>query len=165
MNVRTAKRNDLGRLVDIYNQAIQAGRRTAHTTPFTVEERIPWFEEHRADIYPILVVDNGSDVLGYLTISPYRQGRMALRYTAEVSSYVDFSRHHQGVGTILLQHAINRCPSLGIKTLIAILLGSNEASIALLTKFGFEQWGCMPKAADFDGVELDHLYYGKRVVE
>ena len=55
------------------------------------------------------------------------------------------------------------CPSLKIKTLFAILLDSNRGSIRLLTNHGFVKWGHMPKIADFNGIEVGHLYYGLRI--
>jgi len=99
----------------------------------------------------------------YLTISPYRPGRQALRYTAEVSYYVDFDHHGRGIASNLLQHMIGLCPSLDIKTLFAIILDSNQGSIRLLEKYGFKKWGHLPRVADFDGIEVGHLYYGLRM--
>ncbi len=55
------------------------------------------------------------------------------------------------------------CPSLEIKTLFAILLDDNDASVKLLERFGFERWGHMPAVANFDGREVGHLYYGLRL--
>jgi phosphinothricin acetyltransferase len=53
---------------------------------------------------------------------------------------------------------------LGIKTLFAIILDDNEASVKLIEKCGYEKWGHLPGVAVFDGVEAGHLYYGKRVI-
>ena len=36
MNIRTAKLEDLGAIVGIYNQAIAAGQKTAETKPITI---------------------------------------------------------------------------------------------------------------------------------
>ncbi len=163
MNIRTAKIEDLGAMVEIYNQAIAVGQKTADLTPVSVEERKTWFEAHPADKYPILVAEEDDTILGYLTLSAYRPGRMALRHTAEVSYYVHFDHHRKGVASKLLRHAIEICPTLHIKTLFAILIDSNEASIRLLEKFGFERWGHLPGVAEFDGVEFGHYYYGLRV--
>ena len=162
--MRTARRDDLAALVEIYNQAVRTGCQTAHTTPFTVEDRLQWFEDHPPEKYPIIITETEDGILGYLSLSAYRPGRMALRHTAEVSTYVDSAHHRQGVGSVLLRYALDMCPSLDIKTLVAILLGNNRASIALLKKFGFQQWGWIPRAADFDGEEVDHVYYGKRIL-
>ena len=55
------------------------------------------------------------------------------------------------------------CPSLNIKALIAILIENNKGSINLLKNHGFEKWGHMPKIAEFNGIEIGHLYYGLRI--
>ena len=163
MNIRIAKLEDLGAIVDIYNQAIAAGQKTADVTPVTIDDRGKWFSDHTPDKYPILVSEDDNVIVGYLTISAYRPGRKALRYTAEVSYYVHFEHHRQGIASNLLQRAIGMCPSLRIKTLFAVLLDSNQDSIRLLEKYGFEKWGYMPRVADFDGIEVGHLYYGLRI--
>ena len=164
MNIRIARLEDLEEMVDIYNQAIVDGQKTADITPVTTNDRNKWFEEHTPDKYPILVAEKGESIVGYLTISAYRPGRQALRFTAEISYYVHFDYHHQGVASRLLQYVIDICPSLRIKTLFAILIDGNQNSIGLLEKYGFEKWGHMPRVADFDGIEVGHLYYGLRIV-
>ena len=47
--------------------------------------------------------------------------------------------------------------------LFAIILDSNQGSIRLLEKYGFKKWGHLPRVADFDGIEVGHLYYGLRI--
>lgn len=163
MNIRIAKPEDLEMMVEIYNQAIAAGEKTAHITPVTIEDQKKVFEEHPPDKYPVLVAEKGGSIVGYLTISAYRPGRMALRHTAEIGYYIHFEHHRQGIASRLLQFAINMCPSLQIKTLFAVLVDSNLSSIRLLEKFGFEKWGHMPRVAEFNGTEFGHLYYGLRI--
>lgn len=163
MNIRIAKLEELEAIVEIYNQAISAGQKTADITPVTTDDRKNWFQAHNPDKYPILVAEKDNVIVGYLTISPYRTGRMALRHTAEVSCFVHFEYHRQGIASNLLQHAINMYPSLQIKTLFAILIDNNQASIELMEKYGFEKWGHMPRVAEFDGIEVGHLYYGLRI--
>jgi phosphinothricin acetyltransferase len=101
--------------------------------------------------------------VGYLSISPYRKGRDALRYAAEVSYYVDFNHHKKEVGSALMNHALQYCKEEGLKTLFAILLETNIASISLLSKYGFEKWATLPNIADFGGIEISQVYYGKRL--
>ncbi len=163
MSIRHATTNDLPALINIYNQAIADGQRTGDTKEVSIADRQQWFEEHHPDKYPILVEEEDGLVIGYLSISAYRPGRAALRHTAEVSYFVDFAYHRQGGASGLLQYAIDLCPALKIKTLFAILMESNIASVEQLKKFGFEEWGHLPRVADYDGVEIGQLYYGLRI--
>ena len=163
MKIVLAKRSDLEGMVEIYNQAIKEGGRTADLDLFSVSQRIVWFENHTPEAYPLLVMKEKNQVLGYLTISPYREGRKAVRQTAEVSYYVHYGHHRKGVASQLLRHAIRLCPSLNIHHLIAILVGSNKASMKVLETFGFEQWGCFPNIIEIGQEKIDHLYYGRSI--
>ncbi len=163
MNIRIAQRNDLELMVQIYNQAILAGQKTGDLTPLKVKDRVKWFEDHVSNKYPILISEKNNIIVGYLSISAYRPGRMALQHTAEVSYFIHFDYHRQRIASNLLKHAIEICPSLKIKTLIAIVLDTNLTSIKLLENYGFKKWGYLPKVADFDGIEVGHLYYGLKV--
>ena len=174
MLVRIAQLSDLETITAIYNQAILAGHRTADTQPFKAEERLDWFNAHSPKHYPLLVaIDENDTVIGYLTISPYREGRKAFLRTAEISYYIHFEHHRKGVASCLMDDALKRCPELNIKTLIAMLLATNKGSIGFLKKHGFSEWGRMPKIAEFGIVAgnvtttanttVDHLFYGKRL--
>ena len=163
VTVRKATENDLAALVKIYNQAIELGSATAHISPVTVESRKLWLQAHSADEYPVFVGVNLNTVVGWCSLSAYRPGRMALRHTAEISYYIDRDVQGKGVGSLLISHSIGQCPTLGIKTLFAIILDINEESAQILEKFGFSKWGHLPNIADFDGRECGHFYYGLRV--
>lgn len=160
MKIRIAARKDLEALVVIYNQAIKAGRKTAHLTVFQTEERLDWFKSHSTRQYPIFVAELENKVLGYSSLSPYRAERLALSGTAEISYYVHFDYHNQGIGTTLVNKTLEHAREIGLEKLIAILLNENEASIKLLNKSGFQEWGKMPGVAKFGEDRLDHLYFG-----
>ncbi|MEW6094243.1 MAG: N-acetyltransferase family protein [Chloroflexota bacterium] len=161
-SVRLAAFTDLPRIVGIYNQAIAAGNATADTIPLTVEQRQNWFQFHTPDAYPIYVYEQDGQVLGWLSVNPYR-GRPALSRTAEVSYYVDYSHHGGGIGSALLAHALADALRIGKKVYLAILLEWNVGSIHLLEKYGFERWGHLPEVAEFDGKLCGQFYYGRRV--
>ena len=164
IEIRPAEITDLPQIVEIYNQAINEGQCTADTEVLSLEERLEWFKSHNAKNYPLLVAKEDSVVLGYLTISAYRYGRKALRHTAEVSYYIHFDHHRKGVASHLIDTAISMCPSLKVNTLVAILIGCNQGSIELLKKYGFIEWGRLPKIVEFGSgsgyKKFDHLYYG-----
>ena len=162
MKIRRARAEDLRAIVAILNQAV-AARQVAILEAVEVEDRRDWFVAHTPDEYPILVAEADDEVVGWLSFSDYRTDRRALRFTAEVSYFVDAGHRRLGVATALMRAAIDLCPELEIKTLIAILLDHNEASLELLARFSFNEWGRMPNTVDFGGEERAHLYYGLRV--
>jgi phosphinothricin acetyltransferase len=153
---------DLPRLVEIYNQAIASHTATADTVPFLVEARRGWFDAHAPDSNPIYVCEADNQVVGYLSLSPYRN-RPALARTAEISYYVDYACHRRGVGSALMKVAISESPRLGKSVLVAILLEWNIPSIKLVEKFSFEKWGYLPEVAEYSGQLGGHLYYGRKV--
>ncbi len=163
MIIRLAQRNDLSAIVKIYNQAILTKQSTGDMQPLRIEDRLAWFEEHPPEKYPIFVAEADGRVMGWCSLSAYRPGRAAFRFTAEISYYIDFAYHRKGIGIALIEHAIADCPKLEIHHLLAIVLEGNQASLRLLEKLGFEQWGYLPRVADFDGREVGHLYYGRHV--
>ena len=163
MIIRVAQTGDLPAILDIYNQAIPSQRSTGDTQPLRVEDRGTWFEEHRPDEHPIFVAELQGQVAGWCSLSAYRPGRAALRFTAEISYYIALAYHRRGIGTALIEHAVAACPALQIRHLFAIVLEGNQASLRLLEKMGFEQWGYLPRVANFDGKEVGHLYYGRHV--
>jgi L-amino acid N-acyltransferase YncA len=163
MNIRLAQIHDLPAIVDIYNQSIPSKQATGDTQLLRVEDRMGWFEDHRPEEHPILVADVAGQVAGWCTLSAYRPGRAALRFTAEISYYISYAYHRQGIATALVEHVLAACPALQIRHVFAIVLEGNQASLQLLEKMGFEQWGYLPRVADFDGREVGHLYYGRHV--
>ena len=163
MLIRLAQIDDLPAIVEIYNQAIPSKKSTGDTQPLRVEDRRIWFEEHRPEKHPVFVAEMEGQVVGWCSLSAYRPGRAAFRFTAEISYYIALDYHRRGIATALVEHALEACPTLQIKHLFAIILEGNQASLKLLEKMGFEQWGYLPRVADFDGKEVGHLYYGRHL--
>ena len=162
-SIRIANIADLERITEIYNQAVLSKFETADTVEFKSKDRLDWFYGHPQNTYPIFVYELNGVVVGWISISPYRPGRKALRYTAEISYYIHTGFKRKGIGSRLIEYVLNQSKALNFKTLFAIILDKNIASINLLKKFGFAEWGYMPDIADFDGEECGHVYYGRRV--
>lgn len=163
MNIRTARIEDLVTIIEIYNQAIDAGNATADLHELSVEDRLDWFHSHDKNQHPLYVIESERKVIGWGSLGPYRKGRGGLKETAEISYYIDYRHHGKGYGSQLIRFMISDCKRLGIKNLIAILLEVNHASIRILKKFGFEQWGHMPDIVNLNGVVCGHMFYGKKL--
>ena len=163
IKIRTADKEDLAFIVDIYNQAIRSGMATGDMIDFGVEERIPWFEKFDNNSYPIYVAEVENRVVGYCTLSPYRPGRQAMQSVAEISYFLDYSFHRQGIATALLKHVISDCSRLRILSLLAIILDINLGTIGLLEIFNFEKWGYFPDIIDMDGKKCGQFVYGLKI--
>src|SRR5512134_2387268 len=112
MNIRTAQIDDLPAIVEIYNQSIPSQQATGDTQPVRVEDRMAWFREHRPERHPLFVAEVDGQVVGWCSLSAYRPGRAALRYTAEISYYIALAYHRQGIGRALIEHTLAACPAL-----------------------------------------------------
>ncbi len=166
MKIRAAEPSDLFRIVEIYNQAVPGRISTGDTEPLDPDTQQGWFRGFLPGRNPIFVAeDDDGSVAGYNALSLYRGGRPAFCHTLETSYYVDERSRRRGVATALMEHVLQQCPALGVKTLLAFVMEHNRASIAFLERFGFKRWGRLPGIADFGGVEYDHTLYGKRVME
>lgn len=163
MQLRPAHIEDLEDIIAIYNQAVHDKFATADIELIRPEERLHWLKEHTVDQYPLYVMDHESEIVGWVSVSPYRPGRKALRYTVEVSYYVHKNFRRQGIGETMMHFIIEHCKALSYKSLFAIVLERNIGSIKLLEKTGFKSWGYLPDVADFEGIECGHLYYGLRI--
>lgn len=153
---------DLPAIVDIYNSTIASRQVTADLEPVSVESRRAWFEEHSPDRRPLWVLKRDGQVLAWASLSTF-YGRPAYNGTVELSIYVAETARGTGVGSVLLKHALNECPRLGVSTVLGFVFGHNEPSLRLLRKFGFEQWGFYPRVAVLDGAERDLAVLGLRV--
>ena len=164
ISIRNAKIEDIDRINDIYNHVILEKFKVAYLIPWTRDLRFEWFKENNHNEYPICVAEIDNVVIGFVFIHPYRQGRTAVKQTAEISYFIDNNYRRMGIGKKLIEHMESKCYMLGIKTLIAIIIDTNEASINLIEKYGYEKWGHLPKIAIFDNIEVGHMYYGKRIL-
>jgi phosphinothricin acetyltransferase len=165
IEIQTPGIEDLPQIVEIFNQAIRNRFSTGFQDEFEVEDMHGWFLEHSIKNYPILVAKENDKVIGWASIKPYRKDREAFSKTMEVNYFVHNDFHRKGVGGMLLGEIQKNAANLGYKTLIAILMHVNIGSIKLLEKQKFHLWGKLPKVGYIDGIEVDHLFYGKHLTE
>jgi len=165
LTIRKAKPNDNLRITEILNQAIIAGNATAITKILKPEERLEWLNKYIDDKYTIYVAEIEGIVVGWLSLSPYRKGRQAFKRLAEITYYIDYDHHRKGIAKALFEKAADHCKQYNINSLIAFLYAENTASVKLLKKFGFEQWGLFPKTICIGDKELNHVIYGVRLFQ
>jgi len=81
----------------------------------------------------------------------------------EVSVYVAPDAQRKGYARKLVARMIDRAGEFGIATVLALIFGHNEPSLALFRNFGFETWGHLPRVANLDGIERDVVILGRRI--
>lgn len=149
MIIREANSQDLPAIIAIYNQAVEDGGCTADTEPDIPEKKRVWFDSLNNERFGIYVVAHLNEIIGYFYFAPWRDGRLALSSTVEVSFYIARSFRAKGVGNLILEEAIKIAEKKAYEHLLAILLDVNFKSKSLLEKFGFTVVGHLKKIAKF----------------
>jgi L-amino acid N-acyltransferase YncA len=164
---RDAVREDLPRIVEIYNLAVATRESSCDLEPATVASRERWFESHSGGRRPIWVAEDRDaperGVVGYLGFYYFMNERPGYFITSDLAIYLHPEYQGKGLGAYLLGEAIRHAPTLGVEVLAVTIFASNQASIRLFERHGFEQWGFMPRVARLEGVERDLVMMGRRL--
>lgn len=157
--IRLAKLEDLEDIVDIYNASIPSRIATGDLQKITVESRLKWFQERDHQHYPIWVIENENNIIGWISLQHF-YGRPAYKTTAEISLYIAENYRGQGIGKKLLEYVIKKSPQLGLTNLLGFIFAHNQPSLNLFKKYNFQQWGYLPKVAQLDNIERDLIIMG-----
>ncbi len=161
LTVRKATIEDLVAITEIYNDAILKTVATFDTEPKSLEEQKLWFAHH-GDNYPILVAEQSSLIVGWVSLSRWSD-RCAYSGTVEISLYVREEYRGKGVGKRLIREIINEGRRVGLHTVIARITEGNSVSIRLHESVGFKHIGVMRevgrKFGRFLDVDLMQLIY------
>jgi len=160
---RPATKADLPLLVAIYNAVIAEGGFTADLAPYSLEQRLPWFNDHQQAPYLIYIVEVNNRGQGYFYFTPWRSGRSAMRQVAEISYYFAKEARGQGLGRFMLEQAQIIAKNTGVNYLLAILLEMNTGSLTLLEKGGFTLAGSLPEIANLGDHRCGQLIMYKKL--
>src|SRR5205807_1974955 len=100
MLVRLAEAADAEATRAIYNLEVATSTVTFDLVPRTLQEQRAWLAAH-AGPHPAIVAVDGDEVVGFGSLSPYRD-RPAYSTTVEDTVFVRRDRRGQGVGRLLL---------------------------------------------------------------
>lgn len=159
MITRTARLTDMEDILRIYNYEVRQGTATFDVNPKTIEERLPWFYAHNVDNHPLIVAESDGKAVGYASLSEYRE-KEAYAATVELSVYVDPEYRRKGIARRLIADILAEARSReDIHTVISVITGGNEASIALHEEFGFTYCGTIREVGKKFGCLLDIVNY------
>jgi L-amino acid N-acyltransferase YncA len=141
--IRPATENDIGAITDIYAYHVRNGTASFEIDPPDLSEmKRRWLNLVEKN-FPYIVAESDGKAIGYAYAGPYRE-RLAYRYTAENSIYLDKDYAGKGTGQLLLTALLEQCRKLGIQQMIAVIGDSNNtASIRLHTRGGFNDAGIL----------------------
>lgn len=148
LTIRPATGMDVGDLADIYNYEVTHGTATLDLEPRSLDDRLAWLGAHNVDNHPLVVaVDDSGDVMGYASLSPYRD-KDAYETTVEVSVYVHRDHRGKGVATALMGEVLDEARARDdVHCVVSVITEGNAASEALHRKFGFTYRGTMHEVA------------------
>lgn len=156
--IRYAQGTDLGTILDIYNDAILNTTSVYHYRPYTIEDRLSWYEKKVNDGFPVLVFEENNHVIGFATFGPFRAGP-AYKYTVEHSVYVHKDHRGKGVGTRLMIDLIKIANERGYATMVAGIDSSNEISRVMHENLGFTDCGTVKRVGYKFGKWLNVTFY------
>ncbi len=139
IRLREAREDDLPVLLDIYNDAVSTSSATFDLEEQTLDERRGWFGAHDGR-HPLIAAETDGKVIGYCSLSPFRE-KPGYSKSVELSVYVQKDFRRMGIATALMREVVSRAKELGYHTIISGIAGSNDASVELHKRLGFESMG------------------------
>lgn len=143
MHIRVVGEQDLTPIQAIYAHHVATSLATFETEPPDVAELRTRVAAITQAGLPYLVAELDDKLLGYAYATQFRP-RAGYRSTVEDSLYVAPDAIRHGVGQALLNQLIERCTTLGLRQMLAVIGDShNAASIGVHRACGFAYVGVM----------------------
>lgn len=126
---------DLPMVKEIYDWYVKNSTATFHTEPISIPQLKEFiYVDH--PLYKSYMIQADGEVAGYCFLTNYKK-RQAYDRTAEVTIYLKNGLFRKGIGKAALHHLEEMAAENGLKNIIGVISGDNEASIALFEKAGF----------------------------
>lgn len=135
---RPAEEIDLPAITRIYNQGIE-DLGTLETDFRSVDERRHWLS-CRDTRTPVIVALQSGVVRGWASINAFSP-RVAYRFVADLSMYVERDARGTGIGSALMAKVITVARTFDYHKLVLTTFPQNTAALRLYDKFGFRHVG------------------------
>ena len=144
---RAATADDAAAIARIYNEGIEDRIGTFETEPRTAGNVLAWIDAG----YPLVVGEDGGEVVAWASAPPYRPDRAAYAGVAEFSIYVARAARGRGAGRATLAALIEEAERHGKWKLVSRIFPENEASLALCRSLDFREVGVYRRHGKLDG--------------
>ena len=149
----------LPEILDIYNDAILNSTALYDYKTRTMDMMRTWYADKQKSNFPIVgAFDQNNILLGFSTYGMFRV-RPAYKYSVEHSVYVRQDKRGNGIGKILLKEIIKKAIEQDFHVMVAGIDASNNISILLHEKEGFEFCGIIKQSGYKFGKWLDLAFY------
>jgi L-amino acid N-acyltransferase YncA len=151
--IRPAAAEDAEAIRAIRNDVIEHSTAMWTTRLLTPRDGRAWLEENlaRRSAY---VAEASGDVIGFGNWAPWRP-KDGYRHTVEDSVYLVAGHQGRGIGTDLLRALIEGASGSGAHVMMACIEATNEPSVALHARQGFEVVGTAREVGHKFGRWLD----------
>jgi phosphinothricin acetyltransferase len=161
VTIRPGEASDLPRLTAIYNHHVVETPTTFDVEPFTVGERLEWFNRYaKTGRHRLLVAEREGLVLGYTSSSRFHP-RAAYDTTVETTILCAPDAVGQGVGSLLYGALFDALRGEDVHLVMALITLPNEASCRIHEKFGYRLATVLPEVGRKFGRYWDVAYYLK----
>ncbi len=157
--LRLATADDAEQIRQIYNREVEETVNTFDLEPRSLDAQRAWLAD-RSGAHAVLVAERGDDLLGFASLSPYRD-RPAYRTSVENSVYVHRDHQGEGVGNALMVNLLEVATNHGFHSVFARIVGGNPASITLHERCGFRAVGVEREVGRKFGKWLDVILMQK----
>lgn len=152
--IRAATLEDLPAILDITNDVIATSTAISFDDPLTLENRRQWFSDREKLGYPVLVAEEGGQVLGFSSFGDFRPWP-GYRFTVEHSLLVRDGHRGKGIGEGLVKGLWPIAARLGKHMIIAGVDAENEGSIRFHERLGFAKTAHLKEVGFKFGRRLD----------
>ena len=165
LEIAPAAPEDAAAIAAIYAHHVARGTASFETVPPDPAEVAARMAKVREDGLPWIVArDRGGAVLGYAYAGPFHP-RAAYRQTCENSVYIRDDKRGKGIGKALLSALIDACEAAGMRQMVALIAGTEPASLALHEKCGFVHRGKLDSVGRKHGRWIDVVYMQRALGE
>lgn len=153
--ISPARSTDAPEIARLYAHHVLTGTASFEIEPPDAEEIAARMEKVRAASLPWLVArDADGALLGYAYAAHFH-ARAAYGQTCEDAIYIRHDRLGRGIGKALLAVLIAQCEAAGMRQMIALIAGTEPASVALHAKMGFIEAGRLASVGRKHGRWID----------
>jgi len=161
--IRPARPEDAEGIVESVNQV---GREKIYILteefPLSVEEEREYLKGLDRDHNLFLVAETGGRIVGAVGVFQDRGGASPkTRHLCSVGIHLLREYRGLGIGTRLLELAVEWARARGYLKIDASIFATNAASLALFRKLGFEEEGRRPRQFLVEGEFVDEVLMGK----